>query len=256
MPSLYEDYVRFYLLLDYSRNVSEFYARLQTREIPEKDNATIPEPEASDREDSEPMLQSMVQNGSDTEDDTWGNWTAQGKSQQTPSQAPSTYLGRAKSDSRETSNRIARRIRILLSKSYKCFSQACCQAESMIVSKKCLTNIELDKIKAACTDKCCKPADSSASATRWINAPISEAATEHSESPVAATKDCIIRQLLTLANENPRIGEAATEHSEIPEAACQEAKRSRKSGKGSFSQSQKMLCPRKKAKTTTQVCEH
>ena len=47
------------------------------KEIPEKEDATIPEPEALD----EPMLQSMVQNVSDEEDDTWGEWTAQGKSQ-------------------------------------------------------------------------------------------------------------------------------------------------------------------------------
>ena len=68
----------------------------------------------------------------------------------------------------------------------------------MIVSKKCLTKIELDKIKEECKDECCNPAGSSASATTpailiRINAPISEAATEHSE----------IRRLLNLANEIP-----------------------------------------------------
>ena len=131
------------------------------------------------------------------------------------------------------------------------FVQACCQAESMIVSKKWLTKSELNKIKAECKDECCNPAGSSTSATspailRWINAPISEAATEHSE----------IRRLLNLADENSKSSEAATEHSKIPEAACQEAKRPRKSGKGSFSQTQKMLCPGTNAKTTTQACEH
>ena len=89
----------------------------------------------------------------------------------------------------------------------------------MIVPKKWLTKIELNKIKAECKDECCNPAGSSASATspailRWINAPISEAATEHSE----------IRRLLNLADENSKSSEAATEHSKIPEAACLEAK--------------------------------
>ena len=36
----------------------------------------------------------MVQNVSDEEDDTWGIWTAQGNSQQAPSQAPTTFLRR------------------------------------------------------------------------------------------------------------------------------------------------------------------
>ena len=40
------------------------------------------------------MLQSMVQNVSDEEDDTWGIWTAQGNSQQAPSQAPATFIRR------------------------------------------------------------------------------------------------------------------------------------------------------------------
>ena len=197
------------------------------------------------------MLQSMVQSVSDEEDDTWGDWTAQGKSQQAPSQAPTTCLRRAESDSQERSKRITRRIQILLTNGYKCFSQACCQAESMIVSKIWLTNIDLDKIKAECKDECCNPAGSSASATssaslRWINAPIPEAATEHSE----------IRRLLNLADENSKSSEAATEHSEIPEAACQEAKRPRKSGKGSFSETQKIFFPDTNAKTITQACEH
>ena len=107
------------------------------------------------------------------------------------------------------------------------FVQACCQAESMIVPKKWLTKIELNKIKAECKDECCNPAGSSTSA------PISEAATEHSE----------IRRLLNLASENSQSSEAATEHFKIPEAACLETKRPRKSGKGSFSQTQKMMFP-------------
>ena len=311
MPSQYANYVRFYLLMDYSRDDSEFYALLETndlwerpepkkpsnnadKEIPEKEDATIPEPEALDEQcktnkkvqnasdEEDHTLQSMGQNVSDEEDDTWGNWTAQGKSQQAPSQAPTTCLRRAESDSQERSNRITRRIQILLTNGYKCFSQACCQAESMIVSKIWLTPIDLDKIKAECKDECCNPAGSSASATssaslRWINAPIPEAATEHAEirrllnladenskSSEAATKHseipeaehAEIRRLLNLADENSKSSEAATKHSEIPEAACQEAKRPRKSGKGSFSETQKIFFPDTNAKTITQACEH
>ena len=103
----------------------------------------------------------------------------------------------------------------------------------MIVPKKWLTKIELNKIKAECKDECCNPAGSSASATspaihRWINAP-SEAATEHSE----------IRRLLNLADENPNNSEAATGHSKIPEAACLESRRSKKSEKGTCLHSRK-----------------
>ena len=336
MWTLYEDYVRWYLLMDYSRDESEFYASIMVetdtddlcetprpkkqchnadKEVPEKEDATIPEPEALDeqlletkdlcerpepkkpsnnadkeipeKEDAtipepkaldeqcriplEPMLQSMVQNVSDEEDNTWGNWTAQGKLQQAPSQAPTACLRRAESDSQERSKRIARRIQVLLNSGYKCVSQARCQAESWIVSKKCLTKIELDKIKEECKDECCNPAGSSASATtpailRRIKAPISEVATEHSEirrlpnladgnskSSEAATEHSEIRRLLNRADENSKSSEAATEHSEIPEAACLDAKRPRKSGKGSFSQTQKMLYPGTNAKTTTQA---
>ena len=146
----------------------------------------------------------MVQNMSDEEDDTWGKWTAQGKSQQAPLQAPTTCLRRAESDSQERSNRIARRIQILLNSKYKCVSQARCQAKAMIVSKKWLKKIELDKIKAECKDKCCNPASSSA-IRGSTNTTISEAATEHSE----------IRRLLNLADGNSKSSEAATEHSEI-----------------------------------------
>ena len=179
--TLYEDYVRWYLLMDNSRDESEFYASIMVetdtddlcetprpkkqchnadKEVPEKEDATIPEPEALDEQcriPLEPMLQSMVQNVSDEEDNTWGNWTAQGKLQQAPSQAPTACLRRAESDSQERSKRIARRIQVLLNSGYKCVSQARCQAESWIVSKKCLTKIELDKIKEECKDKCCNP---------------------------------------------------------------------------------------------------
>ena len=69
-----------------------------------------------------------------------------------------------------------------------------------------------------------------------VNTTISEAATEHSESPVAdkknettileaATKHSIFRRLLTLADENPKSCKAATKHSE----------RSKKLGKGTAS---------------------
>ena len=121
----------------------------------------------------------------------------------------------------EESDRIAKRIQILLSRGYKCYSQVCCQAESTIVSNKWLTKSELNKIKAECKDECCNP-------RRWINAP-SEAPTEHSE----------IRRLLNLADENPNNSEAATGHSKIPEAACLESRRSKKSEKGTCLHSRK-----------------
>ena len=73
------------------------------------------------------------------------------------------------------------------------FVQACCQAESMIVPKKWLTKIELNEIKAKCKKECCNPAVSPA--------PISEAATEHSE----------IRRLLNLADENSKSSEVASQ---------------------------------------------
>ena len=226
MRTPYEDYVRLYLSMDYSRDESEFYASI----ILETD------------EEVQSMVQSMVQNVSDEEDNTWGNWTAQGKLQQAPSQAPTACLRRAESDSQERSNRIARRIQVLLNSGYKCVSQAHCQAESWIVSKKCLTKIELDKIKEECKDKCCNPCTNelhrheSQQFVDRVNTTISEAATEHSESPVAdkknettileaATKHSIFRRLLTLADENPKSCKAATKHSE----------RSKKLGKGTAS---------------------
>ena len=185
-----------------------------------------------------------TQNMSDEEDDTWGEWTALGKSQQAPLQAPTTCLRRAESDSQERSNRIARQIQILLNSGYKCVSQVRCQATAMIdnPNHNWLQKSELDKIKAECKDKCCNPCTNelhcheSQRFVDRVNTTISEAATEHSESPVAdkknettileaATKHSIFRRLLTLANENPKSGRAATKHSE----------RSKKLGKGTAS---------------------
>ena len=71
-----------------------------------------------------------------------------------------------------------------------------------------------------------------------VNTAIPEAATKHSEGPEAAKKDeraipkaatehSLVRQLLAVANENPK-----RTPSTIPQAACQEAKRPRKNGKG------------------------
>ena len=158
------------------------------------------------------MLQSMVQNVSDEEDDTWGDWTAQGKSQQAPLQAPTTCLRRAESDRQERSN-----------SSYKCVSQARCQAKAMIdnPNHNWLQKSELDKIKAECKDKCCNPCTNelhyhesqefvdrvnttirSSSAIRGsTNTTISEAATEHSESPVADKK--MKQQFLKLLQSTP-----------------------------------------------------
>ena len=206
MRSVYTNYVRLYLLMDYSRDDSEFYALLETddlwerpepkkqcnnadKETPEKEDATIPEPEALD--------------------------------EQCKTNKKATL---PRENSQAILDRVKKRFQVLRCKGYKCFSQAFCQAVSMTVSKKWLTNIELDKIKAECEDECCNPPGSSGSATSSailgsVNTAIPEAATEHSE----------IRRLLILANENSKSGEAATEHSEIPEAACQEAKRPRKS---------------------------
>ena len=143
-----------------------------------------------------------TQNMSDEEDDTWGEWTALGKSQQAPLQTSTTCLRRAESDSQERSYRIARRMRILLNSSYKCVSQARCQARRMIdnPNHKWLQKSELDKIKAECKDKCCNPCTNelhcheSQQFVDRVNTTISEDATEHS----------VIRRLLTLANEPPK----------------------------------------------------
>ena len=120
---------------------------------------------------------------SDEEDDTWGEWTALGKSKQAPLQTPTHHY-----------RRHYRRHYSRLNISYKCVLQVRCQAKAMIDNP----NQFVDR----------------------MNTTISEAATEHSESPVAdkknettilevATKHSMIRRLLTLANENPK-------HSERP----------------------------------------
>ena len=92
-----------------------------------------------------------------------------------------------------------------------------------------LQKSELDKIKAECKDKCCNPCTNelhcheSQQFVDRVNTTISEAATEHSESPVAdkknettiledATKHSIIRRLLILADENPKSGKGTASH--------------------------------------------
>ena len=176
------------------------------------------------------MPQSMVQNVSDEEDNTWGNWTAQGKLQQAPSQAPTTFLRHVELDSQDRSNRFARRVQVFLDSGYKCFSQARCLAESTIDNHNWLQKSELDKIKAECKNKCCN----SCTNELHYHAPqkCPDSSRSATSSPEAVTEHSIIQRLLTFANENAISGEAPTKHSEIPETACQEAKRPRKSGKG------------------------
>ena len=139
MRSVYTDYARLYLLMDYSRDDSEFYALLETddlwetpepkkqcnnadKEVPEKEDTTIPEPEALD--------------------------------EQCKTNKKATL---PRKHSQAVLDRINRRSQVLLVQGYRCLSQAFCQAESMIVSKNWLKNIELDKIKAECKDECCNP---------------------------------------------------------------------------------------------------
>ena len=212
--SLCADTVRLYKVRGYTDEDSEYYARCQEAlsEIPKEKNATVPQPEALD-EQCKPNRKATL--------------------------------------SREYSQaillRIDRRIQVLKGCNYKCFSQALYQAESQIVSNKLLTQIELDKIKADCKDKCCNPPSSSGGATSSailgsINkaipeattedkTPIPEAATEHSESSKATKEDkTAIPEAAT--KEKTPIPAAATEHSEsskaikedktaIPEAATE-----------------------------------
>ena len=167
-------------------------------------------------------------------------------------------------ESQERSDRIDRRYEKLLLQGFRCFSQAYNQAERQIDNKKWLRKFELKEIQEKCEDECCDPSayelhwyevqkleyererlakqdndkernrvpfdnyyhpeiewtvSSSSSATSStilgsVNTTIPKAATEHS----------LVRQLLAIANENPRSGEA-----------CQEAKRPRKTGKGTSS---------------------
>ena len=178
-------------------------------------------------------------------------------------------------DSQERRDKIDRKMEVLLVEGWRCFSQAFCQAERLIDNKKWLRKFGLNKIQAECEDECCDscayemhwyeaqkleyererlakqdkheerrrvPFDnyydpeiewttsSSSSATSSTNL-----GSVNTTIPKAATEHSLVRQLLAIANENPRGGEAATEHSEIPQAACQKAKRPRKSGKGTSS---------------------
>ena len=170
-------------------------------------------------------------------------------------------------DSQERRDKIDRKMEVLLVEGWRCFSQAFCQAERMIDNKKWLRKFGLNKIQAECEDECCDscayemhwyeaqkleyererlakqdkheerrrvPFDnyydpeiewttsSSSSATSSTNL-----GSVNTTIPKAATEHSLVRQLLAIANENPRGGEAATEHSE--------AKRPRNSGKGTSS---------------------
>ena len=192
--SLYTDTVRFYNLLGYSVEDSEYYARCQEAlsEIPEEKNATVPQPEALD-EQCKPNRKATL----------------------------------SREYSQPILRRIHRRIRVLKDYNYKCFSQTLYQAESQIVSNKLLTQIELDKIKADCKDKCCNPPSSSGGATSSailgsINkaipeattedkTPIPEAATEHSESSKATKED------------KTAIPEAATNEKNTNSSSCYRA---------------------------------
>ena len=159
-------------------------------------------------------------------------------------------------NSKERSDKIEFRMEALLVQGYRCFSQAYFQAERMIDNKKWLRKFELNKIQAECGDECCDPKRIAKTSVRTPaqkleyererlakqdndeerNATSSAIlGSVNTTIPEAATKHSLTRRLLTLANENPRSSEAATEHSEIPEAACQEAKRPKKSRKGSSS---------------------
>ena len=178
-------------------------------------------------------------------------------------------------ESQERSDKIDRRMENLLVQGLRCFSQAYSQAVRQIDNKKWLRKLELKEIQEKCEDECCDPsaygphwyevqkleyererlakqdkheerrrvpfdnyyepeiewtAFSSSSATSSTNL-----GSVNTTIPKAATEHSLVRQLLAIANENPRSGEAATEHSKIPQAACQEAKRPRKNGKGTSS---------------------
>ena len=171
-------------------------------------------------------------------------------------------------ESQERSDQIDRRIEKLLAEGLRCFSQAYSQAERQIDNKKWLRKLALKEIQEKCEDECCDP---SAYGPHWYEvqkleyererlakqdkheerrrvpfdnyydpeiewtASSSSSATSSTNLGKAATEHFLVRQLLAIANENPRSGEAATEHSKIPQAACQEAKRPRKNGKGTSS---------------------
>ena len=170
-------------------------------------------------------------------------------------------------ESQERSDRINRRMENLLVQGLRCFSQAFLQAERQIDNKKWLRKLDLKEIQEKCEDECCDPsayephwyeaqkleyererlakqdkheerrripfdnyyepeiewtAFSSSSATSSTNL-----GSVNTTIPKAATEHSLVRQLLAIANENPR-----RTPSTIPQAACQEAKRPRKNGKG------------------------
>ena len=170
-------------------------------------------------------------------------------------------------ESQERSDKIDRRMENLLVQGWRCFSQAFHQAERMIDNKKHLRKFELKEIQEKCEDQCCDPnayephwyeaqkleyererlakqdndeerrrvpfdnyyepgiewtAFSSSSATSSTNL-----GSANTTIPKAATEHSLVRQLLAVANENPK-----RTPSTIPQAACQEVKRPRKNGKG------------------------
>ena len=170
-------------------------------------------------------------------------------------------------ESQERSDKIDRRMENLLVQGLRCFSQAYSQAERQIDNKKWLRKRDLKEIQEKCEDECCDPsayephwyevqkleyererlakqdkdeerrrvpfdnyyepeiewtAFSSSSATSSTNL-----GSVNTTIPKAATEHSLVPQLLAIANENPR-----RTPSTIPQAACQEAKRSRKNGKG------------------------
>ena len=232
--SLCADTVRLYKIRGHTDEDSEYYARIQEAiqealsEIPKEKNATVPQPEALD---------------------------AQCR--------PNRKATLSRKYSEPTLRRIHRRKEVLLNHNYTCKSQALYQAESHIVSDTLLTQIELDRIRADCRDKCCNPPSSSGGAT-----PIPEAATKHSESPKAAKTDkTAIAEAVT--KEKTQIPEAATEHSESSKATKEDKtkesrsqyqrkplpqpKKAAPNTKGSSSQNQRkpLPIPRKRARTAS-----
>ena len=170
-------------------------------------------------------------------------------------------------ESQERSDRIDRRYEELLVEGFRCFSQAYSQAQRQIDNQKWLRKWEKKEIQENCEDECCDPnpytlhwyaaqkleyererlakqdkheerrrvpfdsyhdpeiewtASSSSRATSSTNL-----GSVNTTIPKAATEHSLIRQVLAIANENPR-----RTPSTIPQAACQEAKRPRKEGKG------------------------
>ena len=162
-------------------------------------------------------------------------------------------------ESQERSDRINRRMEDLLVQGLRCFSQAFLQAERQIDNKKWLRKLDLKEIQEKCEDECCDP---NAYEPHWYEAQkleyererlakrdndeerrrvpfdnyyepgiewtaSSSSSATSSTNPQAATEHSLVRQLLAVANENPR-----RTPSTIPQAACQEVKRPRKNGKG------------------------